>query len=245
MKVSIARSELLDACLSSARGCPLARHSRSFRASCSPPLTERSSSSRRIWRYRSGNTAPALIEQEGQIVLPGKLLSDIVRNLPEAAVTIETEGETAHVRCQHSSFTVRTLNPADFPKFPEVAVNKSDQAPDPHPGVDGEAGLPGGQPRRDPGHSHRNPSRDRGTRRSHGGHGHLPSGRPRGGSREGRRRGRRGGHPGQGPRRGDPTRRRRRRGGARSQREPGRLRVREHRLRDPAGSKGPSRTTSS
>ena len=75
------------------------------------------------------NTAPALVEKEGQVVVPGKLLSDIVRSLPEAAVTIETEGETAHIRCQHSSFTVKTLNPADFPKFPEVAVDKSIELP--------------------------------------------------------------------------------------------------------------------
>jgi DNA polymerase-3 subunit beta len=70
------------------------------------------------------HTAPALVENEGQIVLPGKLLTDIVRSLPEAAVTIETEGEVALVHCQHSSFTVKKLNPADFPKFPEVSVDK-------------------------------------------------------------------------------------------------------------------------
>jgi DNA polymerase-3 subunit beta len=70
------------------------------------------------------HTAPALVENEGQVVLPGKLLTDIVRSLPEAAVTIETEGEVALVRCQHSSFTVKKLNPADFPKFPEVSIDK-------------------------------------------------------------------------------------------------------------------------
>ncbi len=70
------------------------------------------------------HSSPALVEKEGQVVLPGKLLTDIVRSLPEAAVTIETEGEVALVRCQHSSFTVKKLNPADFPKFPEVAVDK-------------------------------------------------------------------------------------------------------------------------
>jgi DNA polymerase-3 subunit beta len=75
------------------------------------------------------NKVPALIEQEGQIVLPGKLLSDIVRNLPDAAVTIETDGDSAHIRCQHASFTIRTLNPADFPKFPEVAVDKKVSLP--------------------------------------------------------------------------------------------------------------------
>jgi DNA polymerase III subunit beta len=70
------------------------------------------------------HTSPALIEKDGQVVLPGKLLTDIIRSLPEAAVTIETEGEVALVRCQHSSFTVKILNPADFPKFPEVSVEK-------------------------------------------------------------------------------------------------------------------------
>ena len=70
------------------------------------------------------NTSPALVENEGQVVLPGKLLTDIVRSLPEAAVTIETEGEVALVRCQQSSFTVKILNHADFPKFPEVSVDK-------------------------------------------------------------------------------------------------------------------------
>lgn len=75
------------------------------------------------------HSAPSLIEEEGQIVLPGKLLTDIVRSLPEAAVMIETEGELAHVRCQQSSFTVKTLNAADFPKFPEVSVDKTVSLP--------------------------------------------------------------------------------------------------------------------
>ena len=44
-------------------------------------------------------------------------------------MTIETEGETAHVRCQQSSFTVKTLNAADFPKFPEVVIDKTISLP--------------------------------------------------------------------------------------------------------------------
>jgi DNA polymerase-3 subunit beta len=71
----------------------------------------------------------ALVESDGQVVVPGKLLTEIVRSLPEAAVTLETEGDTAHVRCQHSSFTVKTLNANDFPKFPEVVVDKTVSLP--------------------------------------------------------------------------------------------------------------------
>lgn len=72
---------------------------------------------------------PALVEKTGQTVVPGRLLNDIVRTLPEAAVTLETDGDVVLVRCQQSSFTVRTLNPADFPKFPEVEIEKSVNLP--------------------------------------------------------------------------------------------------------------------
>lgn len=75
------------------------------------------------------HACPALIEDEGQTVVPGKLLGDIVRSLPEAAVTLETDGDVVVVRCLQSSFTVRTLNPNDFPKFPEIAVEKSVSLP--------------------------------------------------------------------------------------------------------------------
>lgn len=75
------------------------------------------------------HSAAALIEEEGQTVIPGKLLSDIVRSLPEAAVVLEKDKDIVAVRCQQSSFTLRTLNPDDFPKFPEIAVNKTISLP--------------------------------------------------------------------------------------------------------------------
>ena len=71
------------------------------------------------------HSSPALIEEEGRTVVPGKLLSDIVRSLPEAAVTLELDKDVVSVRCQQSAFTVRTLNPADFPRFPELTIEKS------------------------------------------------------------------------------------------------------------------------
>ncbi|MGV8084096.1 MAG: DNA polymerase III subunit beta [Coriobacteriia bacterium] len=70
-------------------------------------------------------TAAALVDKEGAAVFPGRLLNDVVRSLPEAAVTIETEGDVALLRCQQSAFTIKTLPSADYPKFPSVPVDKS------------------------------------------------------------------------------------------------------------------------
>ncbi|MDZ4168401.1 MAG: DNA polymerase III subunit beta [Coriobacteriia bacterium] len=75
------------------------------------------------------HSIPALTDDGGQVVIPGRLLTDIVRSLPEAAVTLETEGDHVLVRCQQSAFTVKTLNSSDFPKFPEVAVSESFKLP--------------------------------------------------------------------------------------------------------------------
>lgn len=64
----------------------------------------------------------ALIEEEGTIVVPEKLLLDIVKQLPEAAVGFETHEGTISVSCDQSSFVLKTLDAEDFPEFPAVDV---------------------------------------------------------------------------------------------------------------------------
>ncbi len=66
----------------------------------------------------------ALVEEEGRTVIPEKLLFDIVKNLPDAAVSIETHDGEVSVYCGKSSFTLRTLDAEDFPSFPQVDVTK-------------------------------------------------------------------------------------------------------------------------
>lgn len=129
MKLSIARSELLDALSVVGKGLS----ARSTLPILSGILVTAAEGEVHLQatdlEVSVKHSAPALLEDQGQAVLPGKLLTDIVRSLPEAAVTIETDGDTAHVRCQQSSFTLKTLSPADFPKFPEVSVEKTVSLP--------------------------------------------------------------------------------------------------------------------
>lgn len=74
-------------------------------------------------------TAAALVEETGSAVFPGKLFVDIVKNLPDAAVHIEANDEGAILSCESSSFSIRCMNPADFPGFPKVEPEQTISVP--------------------------------------------------------------------------------------------------------------------
>jgi DNA polymerase-3 subunit beta len=75
-------------------------------------------------------TCKARVDEPGESVLTGRLLTDIVRSLPEAAVTITTtQHGTAAIICGQSSFTMKTLPADDYPKFPEVSSDQSVSLP--------------------------------------------------------------------------------------------------------------------
>lgn len=63
------------------------------------------------------------IEEHGRTVVPGRLFNDIAKALPDAAVTVQTDGDQVTISCMESSFTLSTLNAVDFPHFPEVTTN--------------------------------------------------------------------------------------------------------------------------
>ena len=71
----------------------------------------------------------ALVEEEGRTVVPGKLFSEIVKNLPDAAVHVEATDEQAFVTCDTSSFSIRALNAEDFPGFPRGDVHQKIEIP--------------------------------------------------------------------------------------------------------------------
>ena len=60
------------------------------------------------------------VADPGSTVIPGKLFNDIVKSLPDAAVTVTTDGDQVIISCLESAFTLSTLNPVDFPYFPQV-----------------------------------------------------------------------------------------------------------------------------
>lgn len=74
-------------------------------------------------------SAAALVEEEGRAVVPGKLFSEIVKNLPDAAVHVRADEDQAFVTCDASSFSIKALNPDDFPGFPSVDTHQKMEIP--------------------------------------------------------------------------------------------------------------------
>jgi DNA polymerase-3 subunit beta len=64
----------------------------------------------------------ASVGAEGETVAAGRLVADIVRSMPESAITLETSApDLLTISGAQSSFKVKTLAADDFPKFPEIA----------------------------------------------------------------------------------------------------------------------------
>jgi DNA polymerase III subunit beta len=64
----------------------------------------------------------AQVEEEGAVVVPGRLLVDIVRLLPAGDVTLEHRADegVARLTCGAASYSLNTYGPEDFPRLPEI-----------------------------------------------------------------------------------------------------------------------------
>ena len=64
---------------------------------------------------------PAMIEEEGRTVLPGRLFNDLARKLPGSAVTLKSEdGNRMSIRSERFRSTLSGMNPMEYPEMPEV-----------------------------------------------------------------------------------------------------------------------------
>src|SRR5438067_12467400 len=70
------------------------------------------------------STLAAEVEGEGAVVVPGRLLVDLARLLPEQEVQIEHRAEEGVVRisCGSATYRLNTYNAEDFPRLPELAT---------------------------------------------------------------------------------------------------------------------------
>ena len=60
------------------------------------------------------------IDEPGRILVSGKLLAEIVRNLPPQTVEVSTDGAKVVVSCGSAKFTILTLPVEDYPTLPAM-----------------------------------------------------------------------------------------------------------------------------
>ena len=63
----------------------------------------------------------AKVEEEGEISVPAKVISELVANLPKETVSLTSEKEQLKVSVSGFSSTVLGMNASDFPKIPNTA----------------------------------------------------------------------------------------------------------------------------
>jgi DNA polymerase-3 subunit beta len=73
----------------------------------------------------------AEVIREGTVVLPARLLVDVVRSLPAASVTLELRSAEQDVELVsgNATFHIRTLRSEDFPPFPEPDTDSAVELP--------------------------------------------------------------------------------------------------------------------
>lgn len=71
----------------------------------------------------------AHVEDAGEVVIPCKMLAGIVKTLPDATITFETDVHQILLKCEKSQFKLNILPATDFPEFPTVIPEKSVELP--------------------------------------------------------------------------------------------------------------------
>ena len=66
---------------------------------------------------------PAKVATKGKLTLPAKTFADLVKELPNADVSLEAKGTKAQVKCEGLSFQLATMPADDFPEFPEFKAS--------------------------------------------------------------------------------------------------------------------------
>lgn len=72
----------------------------------------------------------AKVEQTGRVIVPSKILINVLRSFPEAKVDIELLSETNELSltCQKANFKLNTFSLEEYPQFPEIKIKNNIKA---------------------------------------------------------------------------------------------------------------------
>lgn len=71
------------------------------------------------------HTIAANVEEEGSTVVSGKILNNVVKALPDSAVSFDGGLGGIAVSCENTNYRLNTLDPSDFPEFPSLEPERA------------------------------------------------------------------------------------------------------------------------
>ncbi len=90
-------------------------------------------------------SVPATVSQPGRVLVPGKLLAEIVRSLPAQPVDLRVEGARVVLTCGSARFTLPLLPVEDFPALPELPARTGSLSSDVFAAAVGQVALAAGR----------------------------------------------------------------------------------------------------
>jgi DNA polymerase-3 subunit beta len=88
---------------------------------------------------------PATVAEAGRVLVPGRLLADIVRSLPAAPVDLRLEGSRVVLTCGAARFTLPTLPVEDYPALPDMPSTTGALASDAFAAAVGQVAIAAGR----------------------------------------------------------------------------------------------------
>ncbi len=70
------------------------------------------------------DTLPAMVMEQGEIVLPGRLFAEIVRKLPQGIVSLDVLETTVRISCGASKMVLQGIDAQTFPVLPVIENSK-------------------------------------------------------------------------------------------------------------------------
>ncbi len=67
--------------------------------------------------------------EEGQVVIPAKLFSEIVRKLPDTEIKIESQGSNINIYYHSSDFAINGFDPEEYPEITDITSSDTIEIP--------------------------------------------------------------------------------------------------------------------
>ena len=119
MKLQVERDQLAEAVAWTARALP-ARPTAPVLAGMRIRAGDELTLSTFDYEVSAVASLPVITDEDGIVVVSGKLLAEIVRSLPSRPVTLTTDGTRTTLRCGSATFTLMLLPAEEYPTLPEL-----------------------------------------------------------------------------------------------------------------------------